>query len=380
MKRRSLRWRLLWTIGLVVTLAMVSVGVFLRTSVRQIQRTEVELELRTPGGQVEVVQQFEEDFELTPSSEDPGGVDPEQVFFARLDRRILWSLAAALVLSLAAAWLLGRHILGPVEALTEGARRIQRGDLSQRIEIVETNDEVGELASAFNAMATSLERNDDLRRNLVNDVAHELRTPLTRLQAQLEALIDGLAPASEERLRSLHADTLLLGRLVHDLEELARAEAGRLRLDIEDVDVAALLRAAGDAFEGLRGAGLRLDLQAELPPARCDAQRVRQMVDNLLTNARTHTPTGGSITLESRAHDEHVEVAVRDTGPGLAPDELERVFERFVRVDPSRQRATGGAGLGLAIVAQLAEAQGGRAWVESELGTGARFAFTLPRA
>lgn len=375
MKRGGLRRRLLWTIGLVVTLAMVSVGLFLRTSVRQIERQEVELEFHTDDGQVEVLQQVEEEW-----GPGPEAADPQQVFLARLDRRILWGLAAALALTLAATWLLGRHILGPVEALTEGARRIAEGDLGQRIETSETKDEVGELASAFNAMAESLERTDDLRRNLVNDVAHELRTPLTRLQAQLEALIDGLAPPSDERLRSLHADTLLLGRLVHDLEELARAEAGRLRLDVESVDVGELLRAAVRAFEGLDGAAMHLDLSADLPNATCDAQRVRQMVDNLLANARTHTPEDGAITVEAWADEGLVEIAVRDTGPGLSAEEQERVFERFVRGDPSRQRATGGAGLGLAIVAQLASAQGGRAWVESTPGEGARFAFTLPRA
>jgi signal transduction histidine kinase len=264
--------------------------------------------------------------------------------------------------------------------LTEGARRLQGGELSHRIEVPGRRDEVGELAAAFNAMAASLERTDELRRDLVNDVAHELRTPLTRLQGQVEAVIDGLAPASPERLRSLHADTLLLGRLIRDLEDLARAEAGRLCLHQEPVNVAEILGAAAEAFSHLPGARLRLDLPSALPRAHCDAQRLRQMVDNLLTNARTHTPADGEIVVEAREEGEEIEIAVRDSGPGLAPEERERVFERFVRGDPSRQRVTGGAGLGLAIVAQLARAQGGRAWVESEPGQGARFAFRLPRA
>ena len=305
--------------------------------------------------------------------------DPYRQLLAGVDHWMLWGLGLALALSLLAGGWISRRLLRPLEAVTHGARRIARGDLDTVIE-VRGRDEVAELARAFNHMSRSLRHTESLRRQLVHDVAHELRTPLTRLRAQLEALDDRLLESTPERLRSLLDETIHLGDLVHDLEELARAEAGQLTLAPETVDLGALLVSAIAGFDGCGGATIELETPRTLPSVRCDPRRVRQMVDNLLTNARTHTPKDGRIVVSVEVHDAELEVAVRDSGPGLDPESRGRVFERFYRGDPSRARATGGTGLGLAIVAHWAKAQGGEARVESRLGEGACFAFTLPRA
>ena len=292
---------------------------------------------------------------------------------------VLGAGALAVLLTLA----LTRRILGPVESLTAAARKLEAGDLSQRV-AVRSGDEIGELARAFNAMADALERNEALRRGLVTDVAHELRTPLTNLRCQIEAIQDGLQPADAAAIRSLHEETLLLSRLVTDLQDLAMAEAGRLTLRRAPVDVADAVEGALASLRPLAGER-RIRLRADAPQglvANADRERFGQILRNLLSNAVTHAPEGGEVVVAARAVGiagvEGVEISVRDTGPGIAPEHLSRIFDRFYRADPSRARATGGSGLGLAIVKQLVEVHGGAVRAESEPGQGAIFTFTLP--
>jgi signal transduction histidine kinase len=259
-------------------------------------------------------------------------------------------------------------------------RRMAGGDLAQRVR-VQSRDEIGELARAFNAMADGLARAEQLRRNMVNDIAHELRTPLTNLRCQIEALQDGLAAPTPEVMASLHEEAMLLNRLVGDLQELALAEAGQLRLERGPVSVRDVITQVTGAFEAQaagKGIALVSDVPRELPAIYADAERVGQMLRNLLANAVAHTPRGGSVSVGARAAGGQVEIVVADTGAGIEPEHLPNVFERFYRVDGSRARSTGGAGLGLAIVKQLAEAQGGGVRVESEVGSGSSFFVTLP--
>jgi signal transduction histidine kinase len=299
-----------------------------------------------------------------------GGVDQRLLLAALL------SAAVAVVLALAVS----RRILAPVEAVTSAARRMAAGDRAQRV-AVGSRDEVGELAAAFNAMADAVDRAETARRSLVADVAHELRTPLTSLRCHLEALQDGLQSPDSATLASLHEETLLLSRLVDDLQELSLAEAGQLALQPVELDLGAgvegalaALRPAADA----KGVGLR----AGIPPGcrvRADAARLGQVLRSLLSNALTHTPAGGSIAVSAATSDGLVAIEVADTGAGIPAEHLPHVFDRFYRADPSRARATGGTGLGLAIVRQLVEAQGGEVSVRSAPGRGAAFTFTLPR-
>jgi signal transduction histidine kinase len=278
---------------------------------------------------------------------------------------------------------------------------MERGDLSRRVR-VRSGDEIGQLAHAFNAMADGLERQEHLRRNMVTDVAHELRTPLTNIRGYLEALRDGVAQPTPSTIESLHEEALLLNRLVDDLQELSLAEAGQLRLAPRPAALAEIVeRVAGALRPTASGKGIciKLDLPPELPLVLADPERVGQIVRNLLANAITHTPPGGSVAVSAAAMSQDKEtrrqgawndrplqvplspcllVSVRDTGPGIAPEHLPNIFERFYRADGSRARATGGVGLGLAIVRQLVAAHGGRVWAESEPGAGACFRFTLP--
>ncbi|MDY7078389.1 MAG: ATP-binding protein [Chloroflexota bacterium] len=292
-------------------------------------------------------------------------------------------LLVAVVAGLGAVLLilgLSRRIFAPVEALTAAARRMEAGDLSQRVEIT-SDDEIGDLARAFNGMADGLARLEELRRQLVTDVAHELRTPLTNIRGYLEALRDGVVEPENHVIDSLHEEAMLLNRLVDDLQELSLAEAGQLRLERRPV---ALADVVDRAIEALRPRAevetvmLRVDLPEELPLVDIDPRRIGQVLRNLLENGLTHTGSGGEIGVTAHSDGEWVKVKVWDTGAGIPAEDLAHVFERFYRSDRSRSRATGGAGLGLAIARQLVEAHGGRIEVKSQVGRGTQFTFTLP--
>ena len=309
------------------------------------------------------------------------GALPPHPFLAGLNRWMLAAVTVAAALALVLTWLLSRGIVGPVEALTAAARRMERGDLKARVE-TRSRDEVGALAGAFNAMADSLERTEALRKQMVTDVAHELRTPLTNLRGQLEAIQDGILPADAPTIRSLHEEALLLGRLVDDLQEIATAEAGRLRLDRERVSALEALEAAAAAFRA-EAAARRISLLVSGDDAGVvDADRARlgQVLRNLVSNAVAHTPPGGRVTLRASRDGSRVAISVADTGPGIAPEHLPRVFERFYRADASRSRATGGAGLGLAIVKHLVEAHGGDVSIESGPAAGTIVTCRFPAA
>jgi signal transduction histidine kinase len=311
----------------------------------------------------------------------PGG--PAAPYVRSVNRWMIGAIAAAAALAMLVTWLLSRRVVGPVEALTSAARRMERGDWSARV-AVRSRDEIGDLSHAFNAMAEALARNESVRRQLVTDVAHELRTPLTNLRAQLEAIEDGIVPADASSLRSLHEETLLLSRLVDDLQDLSLAEAGRLRLDRAAVAPGEALAAAAAAFRARceeRGIALLVAPEsAGAPAVSADPSRLAQILRNLLANAMTHTPEGGSLALAASPEGDFVRFEVRDTGEGISPEHLPHVFDRFYRADASRSRTTGGAGLGLPIVKQLVEAHGGSVTIESAPERGTAISFTLPLA
>jgi signal transduction histidine kinase len=308
----------------------------------------------------------------------PEAGETEPQFVTTVNRWLMLSALAAVALSLVLSLALSRRILGPVEAITAAARRMEAGDLAQRVRVT-SSDEIGDLARAFNAMADAVARSESLRRALVTDVAHELRTPLTNLRCQIEAVQDGLQEADAATLRSLHEETLLLARLVGDLQDLALAESGQLPLHPAPVRLADAVDAALAAIRPI-AAARGIVLQVDVPAPLCvdaDRERLAQVLSNLLANALTHTPEGGTIRVSGRASAGQAVVEVADSGEGIAPEHLPHVFDRFYRCDPSRARTTGGAGLGLAVVRQLVEAHGGQVSVASEPGAGARFTFTL---
>ncbi len=308
------------------------------------------------------------------------GASDEEVFVGSVNRSLVIAALVAGLAALLLTVLLSRRVLGPVESLTEAVRHMERGDLTRRVE-VRSKDEIGELAHAFNVMADSLGRNEELRRNMVSDIAHELRTPLTNIRCQIETLQDGLVKPGRDTLDSLHEETMLLNRLVEDLQELALAEAGQLRLRREPVSMREAFDQAASACEP-QAHGKRIlietDAPADLTKVYADNLRVGQILRNLISNAIKHTPEGGRIKLTASERGSSVEVTVEDTGTGIEPQHLPYVFERFYRTDMARARATGGAGLGLAIVKQLVLAHGGEIRAESQNGTGSKFVFTLP--
>ncbi len=294
-----------------------------------------------------------------------------------------WLIIAAGVAGLFALMLtlvISRRILGPIESLTSAAQRMEGGDLGQRV-AVRGGDEVAQLARAFNSMAEAVSRTEILRRHMVSDVAHELRTPLTNIRGYVEGLRDGVFAPDRETIDSICQEAELLNRIVDDLQEVALAEAGQLRLQRQLVSLEEVVeRAVGGIRPQFAERELRLEtnLSDGLPLVEVDAERIGQVLRNLLSNAKAHTPRGGTVTISARQTQGWIEVTVADSGAGIAAENLTYVFERFYRADKSRTRATGGAGLGLTIARQIVEAHGGQIKAESEPGQGARFTFTIP--
>jgi two-component system OmpR family sensor kinase len=309
----------------------------------------------------------------------------EQRFFDRLRQLLLVGGIIAGGVGLLLGLGLSRGLSAPLQRLATAARAVAAGDLSHRV-AVSGSAEVAEVSQAFNEMAAGLEQAEQLRRNLMADVAHELRTPLTVLQGNLQAILDGVYPLDEAEVSVLYDETRLLSRLVDDVRELALAEAGKLNINIQVADPTSVLRGACDSLLATvqaQGINLTIQIPKNLPVVLADPDRVAQVLYNLSMNALQHTPSGGSIAVTAFATEKGLEVVVTDTGEGIAPEHLTHIFDRFWRVDPSRTRDKGwkdSSGLGLAIAQSLISVQGGRIWVESELGEGSAFHFTLPLA
>ena len=296
-----------------------------------------------------------------------------------LDRSFFWTFLGATLFGILMAIAIARWISVPVERLTAAARRMESGDLAVRVEPA-GGAELAELARGFNAMAAALDRNEEQRKRMVSDVAHELRAPLTNIRCELESMQDGLTAPTPERIASLHEETMHLAHLVDDLQDLALAEAGRLEIDAQQVAVAALANRAAAGMEiraRERGVTIHVEGDDEIVVL-ADARRTVQILTNLLANAVAHMEKPGKVHIAWERNGSEAIIRVIDTGVGIPPDELPRIFERFYRVDVSRSRSTGGAGLGLSIVRQLVAAQGGRVWAESAVGVGSTFSITLP--
>jgi len=276
--------------------------------------------------------------------------------------------------------IVSRRVLGPVGALTAAARRMEGGDLGERV-IVSGSDEIADLAGAFNSMAESLQTQDRLRKAMTGDIAHELRTPLSNIRGYLEAIEEGVVEPTPDLISSLHEEAVLLQRLVDDLQDLALADADELRIASEPADLGDLLEGTVHAHRvtaDAAGVALALDVSPGVT-ATIDRGRIRQVIGNLVDNAIRHTDQGGMVSVVLTDYEDHLEIAVIDTGVGIPAEHLPHVFDRFYRVDASRSRDTGGSGLGLAIAAELVRLHGGSIDVESEVGNGSVFRVSLPR-
>jgi signal transduction histidine kinase len=299
---------------------------------------------------------------------------------ANVDSFLLWTGLGAGVVAVAISMFVSRRTLSPLRSLQFAAERLGAGDLSQRVSIAR-EDEVGEMAQTFNAMAEGLEQAEAQRRVLMADVAHELRTPLANIQGYVEAIRDGVVDADEATIDTLHQQVLHLAHLIEDLRLLALAEAGALPLDPQPTSLSTVAKASTDAFRPRADAkqvALTFAGPEAMPDAAIDKERIGQVIANLLENAIRHTPEHGSVAVTVDVMGNTGRVSISDTGSGIPQDELGRIFDRFHRLDPSRTRATGGAGLGLTIARQLVEAHGGTISVSSTSGEGSTFTFELP--
>jgi signal transduction histidine kinase len=283
--------------------------------------------------------------------------------------------------TLVASVIIARRIALPLRAVTIASRGIAAGDFGHRVP--ETSaDEIGELALSFNQMARQLEQTEQRRVELIGTVAHELRTPLSTLQLQAQGMLDGVLPWDATALLEMQRELARLQRLVMDLEELSRAEAGQVALDLRAVNIAESIFAAAKRLQlqyDSKGVALQVVAPPGLPAVRADPNRITQVLVNLLGNALHYTPSGGQVTVRARAEHHEVRVEVGDSGIGISPEHLPHVFERFYRVDKSRSRAGGGSGIGLTISRHLIEAHGGRIGAFSRGdGQGSKFEFSLP--
>jgi len=310
----------------------------------------------------------------------PGGQAPAALRLTQDNvLRIGWVVGGVLVVACGVTVLTGVRIVRPLQALTRAARRVADGDVSVRVP-ARGRDEVAQLAGAFNEMAAARARLEATRKALVSDVAHELRSPLTTIRGWLETTQDGLAERSVQRDELLLDETLHLQRIVDDLQDLAVSDADGLRVRLQPVSTARLLGQVHAAHAAAAAARqVRLDLHAGPDrEVRADPERLRQILDNLVTNALRHTPPAGRITLTCGDDAAGIRIEVADTGLGISADDLPHVFDRFWRADPSRHRGTGGSGLGLAVARSLAEAHGATLTATSSPGAGSVFTLRLP--
>jgi two-component system sensor histidine kinase BaeS len=302
----------------------------------------------------------------------------QQMYDESVTTVVITAVILAATASIALAIILARMLARPLAEVGAAARRIAAGDYAARVPR-EGPEEIASLADSFNQMAASLERQEGLRRDFIANAAHELRTPLTNLQGYLEALRDGVITADRATYESLWDEAERLVRLSHSLDALAEGDAATGAPTLEPIDLAVAIRMALDlATPTLERAGLRVEVHVpDHLPAMANPDLLAQVLANLLSNAARYTPRGGTVTVRAERRPADLLVSIANTGDGIPPDELDRVFERFYRVEKSRDRALGGAGIGLAIVKQLVEAGGGRVGAESADGR-TRFWFSLP--
>lgn len=304
-------------------------------------------------------------------------------FQATFNESLVIAVIAASFFALIVSLVFSRSILAPVNVMMNASQRIADGHYDERVQS-RGNDELNQLARSFNQMAEQLEQVESMRRRLIGDVAHELRTPLTAIKGYAEGLMDGVIPAASESYQQIHAESERLNRLVDDLQELSRVESRAAQLDVHPVDSASLIKTVTKRLQH-QFDEKRVTLTSSLPrePLHllADEDRVIQILTNLIGNALQYTPENGSVTVSIVSENDDARISVRDTGAGIPPEHLAKIFDRFYRVDKSRARSRGGSGIGLTIAKHLVEAHGGQIWAESAgENKGSVFVFTLPLA
>lgn len=284
------------------------------------------------------------------------------------------------VLALAIGWMLGRRISLPIKTLSEGIHKLAQGKLDERI-ILEGDQEFINLGNDFNLMAAQLEDAEKNRRRLTADISHELRTPLALIRGQLEGIQHGFTPMNSENLTLVVDEVIRLSRLVKELEELSLVQSKSLKLHITTFPLTDLLEKLNPVIMAMQAEGIDLiiNIDPDIKEISADQDRLLQILLNLLANAMHHVKNPGKVFFSIKRGPECLTFSIADNGPGIPAEDLPHIFERFYRIDDSRNRTEGGMGLGLAIALAYTEAHKGRMWAESELGTGSVFYFTLPQ-
>jgi signal transduction histidine kinase len=302
-------------------------------------------------------------------------------FLTRMNRVLWYSAIGAGIVAILLGIIISRSITRPIRELTEATRAVASGNLDQKVK-VRSKDEIGELAVSFNKMNAELAHSLDLRRQMTADVAHELRTPISVIIGYVDGIHDGVLEPTPDTIDIIREETGRLDHLVDDLRTLSKADAGELPLDMQRVDPRKLLQEAA-AVHGhrarLKKIAIKVDLGENIPDVNVDYGRMMQVLNNLVDNALRYTPEDGEICLAIEEQDNRVEIRVKDTGSGISPNDIRKVFDRFYRADPSRQRKDdGGSGLGLAIAKSLVERHNGEIYAESTIGLGTTFIIHLP--
>ena len=319
------------------------------------------------------------------------GNQREQEFIQRTNLTLLYSALGAGIIALLLGIFLSRTLTRPIRELTDATHAVSEVDLSQQV-TVHSNDELGELAKAFNKMSAELSRSVNTRKQMTADIAHELRTPLSLILGHAEAVHDGVLPPTRENFEIIREEATRLEHLVNDLRTLSLADAGELTINLQTMEPQRLIQEVASLYQyevQKKNISLEMDIASPLSTIEVDPGRMTQVLTNILDNATRHTPKGGRIVLSARQLEDHIEISVQDSGPGLPPEDIDRIFERFYRADSSRQRdgaLPGGSGLGLAIAKSIVQAHGGQLSAETstrlspgrEAGHGLRIIVNLP--
>ena len=308
--------------------------------------------------------------------------NPREVeFIDRINRTLLYGALIGAVIALLLGVFLSRTLTRPIRELTQATHAVSEGDLSQQVP-VRSDDELGELAQAFNKMSTELARSINTRRQMTADIAHELRTPLSLILGHAEAVHDGVLPPTRENFEIIREEATRLEHLVNDLRILSLADAGELTINLQPIEPQRLLQEVAALYQyqtQRKNITLELDIASPLSTIEVDPGRMTQVLTNILDNALRHTPEGGQIILAVKQVQGQIEISIQDSGPGITAQDVNRIFDRFYRTDPSRQREDGGSGLGLAIAKSIVQAHGGQIKAESEPGKGLKIMIALPK-
>jgi signal transduction histidine kinase len=304
----------------------------------------------------------------------------EEEFIQRTSLMLVYSAVGASVVALVLGILLSRTLTRPIRELTEATQAVAGGNLGLQVS-VRSRDEMGELAASFNKMSVDLARSTDARKQMTADIAHELRTPLSLILGHAEAVHDGVLPPSRENFEIIREEAVRLEHLVDDLRILSLADAGELSIHLQEVAPQKLMNDIHATYlhiAGRKDVKIELEVASELPALNIDPGRMTQVLTNILDNALRHTPEGGQIKLSARKVQDGVELSIQDSGPGIAGEDVNRIFQRLYRTDSSRHRNDGGSGLGLSIARSIVLAHNGQIWAESAPGQGLTVTIKLP--